>query len=193
MFRIMASFFILFFLVFEVSQFVRFIKRFDVINEQSEKIDAVITLAGGKGRIQSGVDLCEQFKPKLCLLSGVDKTFDEKSYFKAHKLNYVENLKVERKSQSTLENALEAEKFIRDYSIQNILLVTSNYHMYRAHYIFQKIMPRTVNIYSHSLETPRFEAHYWYTKMASISITFREFIKYQWSSLLLFILSSDSI
>src|SRR3989344_980493 len=118
MFRIMCSFLIVFFIVFEISQFVRFIKRFDVPNELPEKTDAVVTLAGGRGRIQSGIELCRKFKPKICLLSGVDKTFQEKNYFKTGELDHISKLQVERKSQSTLENALQAEKILRENNIQ---------------------------------------------------------------------------
>lgn len=42
---------------------------------------------------------------------------------------------------STYEEALLTKGFIQEHSIDSILLVTSPYHSYRAHWIFTKVIP----------------------------------------------------
>lgn len=49
---------------------------------------------------------------------------------------------VDHKSVNTLQNALFTALLLRDKQINEVLIVTSDYHMLRAQYIFQTTFPR---------------------------------------------------
>ena len=44
-------------------------------------------------------------------------------------------------AESTYEEALLTKEFISTHNVKNIILVTSPYHSYRAHWIFTKVIP----------------------------------------------------
>ncbi len=163
--------------------FYDFTNKMHVEFSNIKAIDAVVVLAGDVGRIQKAINVFTEMRAQYLLISGVGKKFQIEKYAPNQKKN--PNVIIENTSTSTVENAIECEKLLRQFSVRNILLVTSDYHMYRSLYIFKKILPKDLTIYPYSVENVRFSMDSWYSNLMNFIIVFKEFIKYHWSRILL--------
>lgn len=105
------------------------------------KVDAIIVITGGKGRIEHGVDLLSDGVAKRMLISGVDPS--------VRKVDLVARLGGKRKlfdccidlgseSVDTRSNADEAKRWMERRKYESMRLVTSDWHMHRALYEFDK-------------------------------------------------------
>jgi len=167
------------FLLYEFSE------AFYVKAKPFTSIDAIVVLAGGEGRIQEAIDLYEQHKPSYLIISGVGKKFNIKKYSAKTDLSIDEAVIIERFSESTVENAIEAFKILSDKKSSKILLLTSAYHMYRSLYVFKEVFPSETEFYPYPLETPNFTFNEWYKHPKSMYLISKEFLKYQWYKILL--------
>ena len=115
----------------------------------SNPVDAIFVLTGAGGRITegfnawkagAGVDLCVLGAGKGAsiaqLLPGADDLSDEDR----------SRILVEGKSRNTLENAFAARSLLEERKYSSIILVTSDYHVPRAYYVFRKALPSNIEI-----------------------------------------------
>lgn len=142
--------------------------------------DAIVVLTGGRGRTDEGLALLRKGRSKLLILSGVHRDADLDSIF-LNRVNAVEREKIvlEKNSQSTFENALEVKKLIAEKGAASIVLITSGYHIKRAHYTFRKVLPPGVRIDAYSVSTPNFDESRWW-EGGSLGLLALEFGKYYW-------------
>lgn len=142
--------------------------------------DAIVVLTGGRGRTDEGLALLRKGRAKLLILSGVHQDADLDSIF-LKRVNSVERGKIvlEKRSGSTFENALEVRKLMEERGIDSMVLITSGYHIKRAHYTFTKVMPESTRIEAYSVSTPNFDESRWW-EGGSFGLLAAEFVKYYW-------------
>jgi len=147
------------------------------------KTDAVIVLTGGSQRINTGLDLyANKLAPQL-FISGVHNLVKEseiKAMWKGSKSLPECCITLGRDATTTIGNALEAEKWIKDNNIQSIRLVTSNYHMPRALMEFSCVHENSnVEIIAHPVNKKITTKYY--------ALAFKEYNKtiFRWSVLAL--------
>ncbi len=113
-----------------------------------------IEFSGAVDRILNGIDLIKKEKADYLILSGGDGGLFSKGRSEARLLEQfalgldVDHNKiiVDADSRNTYENAVESEALIKKHQFNNILLLTSAFHMFRSQGCFRKV-GLTVDIY----------------------------------------------
>ncbi len=104
---------------------------------------AIIVLTGGKGRIQKGIDLLNNNYGSYLFISGVFKESELEIKDGINKQLEHEDCCVffDNNAKNTIENAYEVNNWLMDLSeIENIILVSSYYHLPRSYLIFNTII-----------------------------------------------------
>lgn len=109
------------------------------------RADAAVVLTGGKGRIEHAVDVLERGGVKRVLVAGADPAVT-----KADIARRVKGqgrlvrccLDLGSESVDTRSNAEEADRWLAGHGYKSAVLITSNYHMRRARYEFEKTLGR---------------------------------------------------
>jgi uncharacterized SAM-binding protein YcdF (DUF218 family) len=122
--------------------------------------DAAVVLTGGPGRIQHAVDVLKQHKAKRLLVAGVDPAVTKADLAaripgSAHWLACCVDLGSE--SVDTRSNAEEAARWLGKHQYRSVRLITSDWHMRRARYEFDKIIGGKYSLVTDGVRTePRF-------------------------------------
>jgi uncharacterized SAM-binding protein YcdF (DUF218 family) len=120
------------------------------------KVDAIVAITGGKGRIEHGAALLAAGKGKRLLIAGADPS--------VRKIDLVHRLGGRKKlfdccvdlgseSVDTRSNAEEAKRWIERHRYQSIRLVTSDWHMRRARYEFNRQLDHDIKIVPDAVRT----------------------------------------
>ncbi len=121
---------------------------------QTREADCGIVLTGGAGRIREGLDLLANRNIKKLIISGVNPNSEIKEIFPLWAF-YPEidekDVVLEKRSETTFGNATQSLPLTEILSCQDILLVTSSLHMYRAKRTFLKVFPKIMDIKTHAL------------------------------------------
>lgn len=140
--------------------------------------DAVVVLAGGKGRVEEGIRLYKQGKGENLFLIGVDPSVRKADLFKeVAGERSGEHVQLEKVSRNTLENAIFARELLLKYNVRSMQLITSRYHMKRSLLIFRNILPKDIAIYPHPVANKN-QAEAWWSHGGSLRLLFSEFYKY---------------
>ncbi|MEO7654279.1 MAG: YdcF family protein [Sphingomicrobium sp.] len=107
----------------------------------SAKTDAGIVLTGGDGRIERGVAVLEDGKIKRLLVAGADPLVAKRDI--ARRVPGSERLvrccvDLGSESVDTRSNASEAERWLADNKFHSYRLITSDWHMRRARFEFER-------------------------------------------------------
>jgi len=149
-----------------------------------EHTRAIVSLAGGPGRLGKGLDLLDEGKADVLLLSGTGKGATLEDIFPGRDLSSLAGGKVillESRSTSTYENAIEAWAVLAARGeVSEIVLLTSNYHMLRSEFVFRKVFPRDVEIRIYPVEAENVAPGRWWKDGKSRRIVFNEYLKYLW-------------
>ena len=138
------------------------------INSWSEdpKADCAIVLTGGGGRIQEGFDLLSHKSIQKLIISGVYSKSELREIFPQwpfySELNK-DDIILEKKSGTTYGNAQQSLPLVEALNCRNIILITSNLHMYRSMKIFKKAFPKNLPIYSRAVVSHRAVPGSWET------------------------------
>ena len=158
--------------------FVDFVYKTLSFSVRDMNSDAIVVLAGGKGRVEEGVRLYRTGKGERLFLIGVDPAvrkadlFDEKQGERSGDQVYLE-----KASRNTLENAIFAREMLLKHNVRSIMLITSRYHMKRSLLIFRNMLPRDIAIYPHPV-TSKNSIDAWWSHGGSLRLLFSEFYKY---------------
>jgi uncharacterized SAM-binding protein YcdF (DUF218 family) len=120
------------------------------------KVDAIVVITGGKGRIEYGASLLANDKGKRLLIAGADPS--------VRKVDLVERLGGKQRlfdccvdlgseSVDTRSNAEEARRWLDRRRYKSVRLVTSDWHMRRALYEFNRQLGGDVEIISDAVRT----------------------------------------
>jgi uncharacterized SAM-binding protein YcdF (DUF218 family) len=103
--------------------------------------DAGIVLTGGDGRIERGVEVLRQGKVKRLLVAGTDPSVAKRDIARRVKGNgRLVQCCVDLGSESvdTRSNASEAERWLEKHRFKSYRLITSDWHMRRARFEFER-------------------------------------------------------
>ena len=120
------------------------------------KVDAIVVITGGKGRIEHATRLLAEGKGKRLLIAGADPS--------VRKVDLVHRLGVKRKLfdccvdlgselVDTRSNAEEAKRWMERRKFKSARLVTSDWHMRRARYEFNRQFESSVTIVPDAVKT----------------------------------------
>ena len=152
--------------------------------------DCAVVLTGGQGRIREGISLLSHQRVKKLIISGVHQRstlsdmFPEMLFYPEVKLD---DVILERRSSSTAGNAQQSLLITDALKCRSVLLVTSDYHMYRAMKTFRLAFPSNIEIYPHVVPSANllkrnlssWDMRFWGT-------VFVEWVKYHFYSLFVF-------
>jgi uncharacterized SAM-binding protein YcdF (DUF218 family) len=170
-------------------------------------VDAIVVLAGGRGRIAVAGDLWNRYRellrpgaPPVLYFSGVgpQTTFgliQGQLRPGVTEVIRAEQVVVENESSNTEENALWLARYARERGWTRVLLVTSSYHMKRARLIFSTVLAdearrrnamrsldraslQPVAVETLSVYQEPFEPGEWLTSLHGARVTLTEYLKW---------------
>jgi uncharacterized SAM-binding protein YcdF (DUF218 family) len=107
--------------------------------------DAAVVLTGGSGRIEHAIDVLRGGKAKRLLVAGADPSVTKADI--ARRLGGSRKLiqccvDLGSESVDTRSNAEEAGRWLAQHQFHSVRLITSDWHMRRARYEFDKVLGR---------------------------------------------------
>jgi uncharacterized SAM-binding protein YcdF (DUF218 family) len=105
--------------------------------------DAAVVLTGGKGRIEHAIDVLRRGKSRRLLVAGADPSVTKRDL--ARRLPGSTDLlkccvDLGSESVDTRSNAEEAARWLTKHHFQSLRLITSDWHMRRARYEFERVL-----------------------------------------------------
>lgn len=122
----------------------------------AQRSDAVVVLTGGAGRIDRGVEALHKGWAKRMLVSGVDaqvKSGEFAAQFRLTKAEMECCVTLGYAATDTVSNAEETAQWVRDNGYRSLRLVTSDWHMRRAHSGLRKALPAGVTMIDDAVPT----------------------------------------
>lgn len=168
-------------LILWICGYVGFLAHIETLKPQNpgQKTDAIIVLTGGSLRINTGLGLfASHMSPKL-LITGVHPSVNEnaiRAMWKGKTSLPACCITLGHDAATTIGNALEAQKWIKENHIKSARLVTSAYHMPRSMLEFNSILPSTnIKILLHPVVQK--EHLHMQTPLRYMHVTFYEYNK----------------
>lgn len=159
------------------------------------EVDAIVCLAGGRGRIAAASDFWFRYyeleeqrkieKTPLLYISGMGSSSNWNTFSKLVRAGVLASMRpsdvtLETESLNTEENAIWVAKNAQLRGWKKIVLMTSPYHMKRATHIFQKVLKKynlPLPIETLSVYTEPFDPEDWYESFLGIRVTLWEYLK----------------
>ena len=118
--------------------------------------DAAVVLTGGPGRIDHAIDVLRAGKARRLLVAGVDPSVTKPDLARripgsAKWLACCVDLGSE--SVDTRSNAEEASRWLAKHSYRSLRLITSDWHMRRARYEFDKVLRGKYQLITDAVQT----------------------------------------
>lgn len=158
--------------------FVDFVYKTFSLRQRDIHTDAIVVLAGGRGRVEEGVKLFRERKGDYLFLIGVDPVVKKAELFRDRPGEHLAGrVFLENVSTNTLENALYGRELLARRDIRSLRLITSRYHMKRAALIFREVLPKDVAIYPYPVDSKNLKEEWW-SHGGSFRLLFSEFYKY---------------
>jgi len=165
-------------LVIIAALFIDFTYKTFSYRQNTQKTDAIVVLAGGKGRVEEGVRLFRASRAKFLFFVGVDPSVRKSDLYRPkHGDPSADNVILENASRNTLENSLYGRDLIVRSGVHSVLLLTSRYHLKRASILFSNSLPRDITIIPYPVDSVNLKESWW-SHGGSFQLLFREFYKY---------------
>lgn len=146
--------------------------------QNTQKVDAIVVLAGGKGRVEEGVRLFRESRAKFLFFVGVDPSVRKKDLYRPKPGDpSAVNVILEKSSRNTLENSIFGRDLIVRSGVHSILLITSRYHLKRASILFRNSLPMDITIIPYPVDSTNLKESWW-NHGGSFQLLFSEFYKY---------------
>jgi len=119
-------------------------------------VDAIVAITGGKGRIEHAAELLAEGKAKRLLIAGADPSVRKADLVaRLHAPKKLFDCCVDLGSESvdTRSNAEEARRWIERHHYRTVRLVTSDWHMRRARYEFNRQLDGHVEVIPDAVRT----------------------------------------
>jgi uncharacterized SAM-binding protein YcdF (DUF218 family) len=126
----------------------------------SSATDAAVVLTGGSGRIEHAIDVLRAHKAKRLLVAGADPSVTKADI--ARRVKHSAKLlqccvDLGSESVDTRSNAEEAGRWLSKRHFRSVRLITSDWHMRRARYEFQKVLGGKYRLVTDAVRSePRF-------------------------------------
>jgi uncharacterized SAM-binding protein YcdF (DUF218 family) len=169
----------------------------DSVQSNLPEVDAIVCLAGGRGRIVAAGDLWNRYWEKAHI-PGASKHVP-KLYFSGmgHSITWAilskqvkkavvqrissEDVIIENESSNTDANARWLATYAQEKHWDTILLLTSSYHMKRARFIFDhvlKTLENPIDLETFSVYQEPYAANEWRSGPNGIRVTLLEYLKW---------------
>lgn len=127
-----------------------------------EKADAIVVLTGGRHRLAEAIDLLNKGVAEKLYISGVQKQISLKDLEKRNAIKIKDNRKIiiDRVATNTFENARETSNWMKEKNVTSIILVTSNYHIFRSLVEFRRWNKKT-RILLHPVYSEKVSPSWW--------------------------------
>lgn len=146
--------------------------------QHTKKADAIVVLAGGKGRVEEGVRLFREKRAAYLIFVGVDPSVRKSDLYRPKQGDpSAENVILEQSSRNTLENSIFGRDVIVQSGVRSVLLITSRYHLKRASILFRNSLPKNIAIIPYPVDSVNLKESWW-NHGGSFQLLFREFYKY---------------
>ena len=143
--------------------------------------DAIVALTGKSDmRIKEGMRLLERRKGKRLLISGVNvkaKRKDIQAIAEGSTAQFDCCVILGYEAENTVGNAQEIANWATPLKYNDLIVVTSDYHMPRALLELKAVMPRA-KLHPYPIATPDLDARTWWKSGRSLSIIVMEYNKY---------------
>lgn len=145
--------------------------------------DGIVVITGGQQRLADGLHLLQIRSSQALLVSGVghgvSKTILAKELSLEAPIRTLLDccVTLEFEASDTRGNALAAAQWATNKKFQSLRLVTANYHMPRAKYVFTKQMPE-IELYFWPVSPVDLNLETWWQKPDIIRLLAREYAKY---------------
>lgn len=142
--------------------------------------DAIVVLTGGASRVTDGMQLLSQGHGRRMLISGVNRTTSADELRRT--LPSGEALldccvDLGRKALNTWGNAIEVAEWTRQRDFRSLIVVTSAWHMPRALYELNRIMPE-VELLAYPVVTDKMQDVRWWSEPQTAKLLMKEYVKY---------------
>lgn len=162
------------------------------------KVDAIVCLAGGRGRISAAGDVWFRYweaslsapggRIPVLYFSGLGRQSNWLTVSKQFRGGVARVLTskevvIENESSNTDANARYLADYARTHAWRRILLLTSSYHMRRARFIFEKVLTQEVGSQQIQVDTlsvyqDPYSVDDWQSDLVGMRVTFLEYIKW---------------
>ena len=146
-------------------------------------IDGLVVATGGQLRIQKGVELLAGGKADRMLISGVGKgitkeLLKENLAISNRQARFFDCcVEIEFTATDTNGNAQATFEWMKKYALDDILLVSANYHLPRAELIFKQYLPEN-SVYFQAVNPPDLKLSAWYSNWQTTRLLLKEYLKY---------------
>lgn len=109
----------------------------------AQATDAAVVLTGGPGRIEHAIDVLKQHDAKRLLVAGVDPSVTKPDLARripGSRSWLICCVDLGSESVDTRSNAEEASRWLGKHDYRSIRLITSDWHMRRARYEFERAL-----------------------------------------------------
>jgi uncharacterized SAM-binding protein YcdF (DUF218 family) len=160
-------------------------------------VDAVVVLAGGRGRIAAAGDIWYRYwedaqnpdrtkRVPVFYISGMGpksswSTLESQVRRGVAPILQKETVVLETESSDTLENADYFLRNAKQYAWKRILLITSSYHMVRSREIFERAIRREkiqLEVETYSIIQDPYSKHEWMWDLQGVRVTLLEYFKW---------------
>jgi uncharacterized SAM-binding protein YcdF (DUF218 family) len=122
----------------------------------AQPTDAAVVLTGGKGRIEHAGEVLRAGKANRLLIAGVDPLVTKADL--ARRLGGERDLlkccvDLGSESVDTRTNAEEAQRWLVNHNFHSVRLITSDWHMRRARYEFERVLGPKFRLETDAVET----------------------------------------
>jgi uncharacterized SAM-binding protein YcdF (DUF218 family) len=156
--------------------------------------DAVVVFTGDKGRISKAFELIQQWPESKLIISGVHGQLSLENIARAqipnyeklddvHSSNKLIQLDLDYEAANTLENVQQTLERVEREQFKTLLVVTSDYHVFRARQIFRKTKLRLKNANQLEVYFEGIESHW--SNLTNIKRLIKESFKIMSASIVL--------
>ena len=145
--------------------------------------DGIVVITGGQQRLSNGLRLLESGAGKALLVSGVGKGVSKAILADELKLQASTRallrccVTLEFQAADTRGNAFAAAKWAKSNNFQTLRLVTANYHMPRAKYVFSNQIPH-MTLHFWPVSPSELTLETWWKNPDILRLLAREYAKY---------------
>ena len=144
--KLSILFILIFLVIFFSISFIRFYNNINSYNiPNGALLEGIAVLTGGKGRIAKGIKLFKSSPGSYLIISGVDKNIKNIDIIPKELLKN-NRVFIDRKSETTIDNAEAIIKWAKQYRIGNIRIII-DYHMPRSMLILLR-QSKSLNFYA---------------------------------------------